>query len=488
MLKKTIHLIQYYLDYFIIFNSGLFDAKYYLKVSSDVSINNPVKHFLLKGCEAGLQPNAEFNAVGYLLNNPDVARSGINPFVHYIRFGKREGRIWYSDSHSRNSATTLLPTRLDELAYLEVHVEKLKKLVSENKQSPPNWFGKRVLIVADVGLSQCVKYRVFQKIEALGLAGISAECVSFRDTVRVVHSLYTCTTVIFYRLADSDMFTQYLVLARLLGVRALYDIDDPLFDQDAYAGNQNLQTLTRKERKALLGNITVFKKALLCFENVIVSTPGLKELALENGARNVVIWRNASDSGTSAAAKYALDNRVKNEKEIRIFYGSGSRAHDLDFEQVKDVLVDLLGKYENLRLTIAGFATLGEKLNKRIQQIKVVPVLGTEDYLREIAESDISIIPLLMDRFNNAKSAVRFIESSEVNVPVVASKTGDFVNLIVDGQNGFLAESQDEWRSKLVSLIESEDQRKEIAKNASSFVKGNLGVQRVAEEAMHLLV
>ena len=28
----------------------------------------------------------------YLLENPDVKKAGINPLVHYLRWGEREGR------------------------------------------------------------------------------------------------------------------------------------------------------------------------------------------------------------------------------------------------------------------------------------------------------------------------------------------------------------------------------------------------------------
>jgi hypothetical protein len=33
-------------------------------------------------------------AAKYLQDNPDVARAGMNPWQHYIQFGRSEGRVW----------------------------------------------------------------------------------------------------------------------------------------------------------------------------------------------------------------------------------------------------------------------------------------------------------------------------------------------------------------------------------------------------------
>ena len=40
----------------------------------------------------GRNPSPAFDANEYLRSNPDVARSGCNPLLHYLRYGKAEGR------------------------------------------------------------------------------------------------------------------------------------------------------------------------------------------------------------------------------------------------------------------------------------------------------------------------------------------------------------------------------------------------------------
>jgi glycosyltransferase involved in cell wall biosynthesis len=53
---------------------------------------NPLMHFIKKGWREGKNPSEAFNTKLYLELHPDVENVGINPLVHYIRFGKKESR------------------------------------------------------------------------------------------------------------------------------------------------------------------------------------------------------------------------------------------------------------------------------------------------------------------------------------------------------------------------------------------------------------
>lgn len=49
-------------------------------------------HYYKVGWQLGLDPVNWFSTKTYLKNNPDVVKLNINPFVHYLQFGKKEGR------------------------------------------------------------------------------------------------------------------------------------------------------------------------------------------------------------------------------------------------------------------------------------------------------------------------------------------------------------------------------------------------------------
>ncbi|HVI57340.1 MAG TPA: hypothetical protein VM619_00495 [Luteimonas sp.] len=75
-------------------SSGLFDRQWYLDRYPDVAKDgvDPVEHYLRFGVAEMRNPNPGFDTRGYLDRYPDVKAAGLNPLLHYIRFGRREGR------------------------------------------------------------------------------------------------------------------------------------------------------------------------------------------------------------------------------------------------------------------------------------------------------------------------------------------------------------------------------------------------------------
>ena len=82
-------------DYILIKRSGLFDDHYYLRTYQDCrrSDVDPLLHYIRHGYREGRNPSELFNTNYYLELNPEVSSSNINPLVHYIKFGRKEGRL-----------------------------------------------------------------------------------------------------------------------------------------------------------------------------------------------------------------------------------------------------------------------------------------------------------------------------------------------------------------------------------------------------------
>lgn len=89
-----IPILQNNRNYLLINRSCLFDAEYYLLKNPDVrrADVNPLMHFLKHGWKEGRNPSAYFDVKYYMLTYPDVQEAKVNPLFHYLRFGWREGR------------------------------------------------------------------------------------------------------------------------------------------------------------------------------------------------------------------------------------------------------------------------------------------------------------------------------------------------------------------------------------------------------------
>jgi len=86
--------------------SEFFDESYYIKKYPEVYKMgvDPKVHYLLIGWKQGYDPTPDFSTKYYLSRYPDVRKSGMNPFLHYCKFGKNEKReaISYIQKKSRN--------------------------------------------------------------------------------------------------------------------------------------------------------------------------------------------------------------------------------------------------------------------------------------------------------------------------------------------------------------------------------------------------
>ncbi|MGM1054169.1 MAG: hypothetical protein ACQEXO_17535 [Pseudomonadota bacterium] len=75
-------------------SSASFDADWYARTYPDVAEGGiePEVHYLKFGMLEGRNPSAEFNTRHYITAHPDIAAAGEHPLLHYIRWGRDEQR------------------------------------------------------------------------------------------------------------------------------------------------------------------------------------------------------------------------------------------------------------------------------------------------------------------------------------------------------------------------------------------------------------
>ena len=91
-------------DYELILESDLFDYKYY---TSKYNLNFKTKsqaitHYLNIGFKKGFNPSEIFNGDEYLNRYLDLKKAGVNPLLHYLKYGKKEGRIGLKQKKFKN--------------------------------------------------------------------------------------------------------------------------------------------------------------------------------------------------------------------------------------------------------------------------------------------------------------------------------------------------------------------------------------------------
>lgn len=81
--------------YDVIRTSALFDEEWYLATNTDVREAglDPALHYVRFGAWEARAPGPAFDGMAYLAANPDVAAAGLDPLYHYETAGRAEGRL-----------------------------------------------------------------------------------------------------------------------------------------------------------------------------------------------------------------------------------------------------------------------------------------------------------------------------------------------------------------------------------------------------------
>ncbi len=96
----------------------------------------------------------------------------------------------------------------------------------------------------------------------------------------------------------------------------------------------------------------------------------------------------------------------------------------------------------------------------------------TEDAEVELLQSiDAGIMPLPDEPFERGKCGYKLIQYMACGKPVVATPVGVNREIVADGANGFLAESEGEWRGALERLAGDADLRAELGANGRRLVE-----------------
>lgn len=101
-----------------------FDPDHYTAQLSSPLESDPIQHYLTTGWLAGHNPNDWFETNAYLDANPDVKAANVNPFAHYLRHGRNEGRqlkpLWGYEAATQTEIN-LIATEFDARFYLRAN-------------------------------------------------------------------------------------------------------------------------------------------------------------------------------------------------------------------------------------------------------------------------------------------------------------------------------------------------------------------------------
>jgi glycosyltransferase involved in cell wall biosynthesis len=107
--------------------------------------------------------------------------------------------------------------------------------------------------------------------------------------------------------------------------------------------------------------------------------------------------------------------------------------------------------------------------------------------VRDLSDFDIGVMPLPDDEWARGKCGLKGLQYMALEIPTIMSPVGVNSDIIEDGRNGFLADDEDEWFSKLTSLIEAADLRHALGTEARRTVEQRYSVRSQRDRYVSLL-
>lgn len=135
----------------------------------------------------------------------------------------------------------------------------------------------------------------------------------------------------------------------------------------------------------------------------------------------------------------------------------------------KDSLVKLISQYSDKNILLKGW----------IEPDRI------PEYLAGI---HVGIMPVLREnKFNSAKSPTKLFEYMAMAKPTVSSCIGEPVHIISEGNDGFLAETKEEFAEKMQKLIEDSELRRLMGEKARQTIEKDYSL-KVLGKRLHEIV
>ena len=213
---------------------------------------------------------------------------------------------------------------------------------------------------------------------------------------------------------------------------------------------------------------TLKKRALKKASSVIVVSEHLKKQVLKL-VPTIDVHVNPLGCDTK---KFSVDNTRKDyfaqfEKKIILFVGR--------LEEIKGVtyLINAMQFIRDAILVIVGDGTQKALLEEQAIKIdKTILFLGAKSHneLSEIfASADIFVMPSVTTKNGSQEGfGLVLVEAMASGLPVVASQCGGIVDIVRDGENGYLVEEKNSFQiaDKVNTILENDELYKKMSKAA----------------------
>ncbi len=232
------------------------------------------------------------------------------------------------------------------------------------------------------------------------------------------------------------------VYAKIFKKKLIFDFDDAIWLKDVSDANENLSWLKFPNKT---------KSIIKYAHTVIAGNTHLANFALQFN-KNVTVIPTTIDTS------YHQPLTMKSTDKIKIGW-TGSSTTNKHFALLENVLTTIISKFPQVEIVMISnvsiynndFNIIFKKWNQKTE-------------IEDLSQIDIGIMPLPNDEWAKGKCGFKGLQYMALEIPTIMSPIGVNTEIIHDGENGFLAATEEDWLDKLGLLIQSEELRIKLGK------------------------
>lgn len=323
----------------------------------------------------------------------------------------------------------------------------------------------RVLFV--VGIQGApLRYRAHLPAEALRLLGVDAAVRHYRDPA-LPAAMAAADAVVLYRVPATWQVLELLdrLRERRPTVPVLFDVDDLIFDPRLRGHVDGLGSLSPREEELWWRGVARYRTTMERADMFVGSTEELCRQA--TAVTGLPARRFANGVGTllAQASDDAL-RRPRTPGPPRLGYFSGTTTHDADWALVEPAVLEVMRVRPDVELWLGGHLAPTAALSGVADRVRRLPFVPWHELPTLLRDVDVALAPLTAGPFNEAKSAIKWLEAALVETPIVASPTAPFREAVEHGRTGYLAEGHEEWVHALETLLDDAVLRRRVGTRA----------------------
>jgi glycosyltransferase involved in cell wall biosynthesis len=323
----------------------------------------------------------------------------------------------------------------------------------------------RVLAVVEQGNAPSIRLRLSDHIASYAASGIQITVLpthsGLGDRLNVIREAARHDVLVLFKTVGFSELQ--LRLLHRANRRIVFDFDDAVMFRE------------QKYRRPLRGK--TFKKFLRTINLCAAVVAGNDFLAsfAEACDRRAIILPTPID-----VAKYKIKRQGVGEGRTIGWLGLSDGLPYV--RQIEPALRRLIERFPELRLAVVSDKPL---------QLDGVPVDNelwrAETEQAHLGSFDVGIMPLWDSVWTRGKCGYKILQYMGVGTAVVASPVGVNPQIIRDGENGFLANTQDEWVDRIGRLLDNAELRREFGARGRQLIEEHYSTDHFTSEYAKLL-